>query len=337
MRSVSYSSSADGNRPGGLSAGVLSVLFEMETSNRPMEPTAGSHAAVYHFDRFLLCRSYIDSGHCSRSAALARWDDLDHFVVHLLLQGDMYYRTDLACIRLRAMDIVVCDLACGVRLGFRRAEAISLIFPRAELDPHQRVPSIQHGHRLHRSAPVGALLASHLIALSDAARQVGDAEATVLSGVTRDMILACLSIGLTADTDFAASARPDPAVRVRSYIEHNLQRPELGPADLARDLGLSRSQLYRQFERFGGVASYIRRRRLRRGHAEICDPRSAHRRIGEIAFSVGFEDEGHFSRLFRQAYGMSPRTARAHAPGGSDPAAPPPGGASFAQWVKALV
>jgi len=43
---------------------------------------------------------------------------------------------------------------------------------------------------------------------------------------------------------------------------------------------------------------------------ELCDPRSAERNITEIAFFWGFSDSSHFSRSFKQQFGVSPRTFR---------------------------
>jgi AraC-like DNA-binding protein len=54
---------------------------------------------------------------------------------------------------------------------------------------------------------------------------------------------------------------------------------------------------------------------------------------------MGFTDEAHFSRLFRQAFGLSPRAARSAARLGQGPELRkivPPEGASFAHWVTGL-
>jgi transcriptional regulator GlxA family with amidase domain len=71
----------------------------------------------------------------------------------------------------------------------------------------------------------------------------------------------------------------------------------------------SRRKLYHLFERYGGVAHYIRSRRLAACHAAIVDPLET-RQIYTIAYDHGFTDPAVFSRLFRAEFGYSPSEAR---------------------------
>jgi AraC-like DNA-binding protein len=67
------------------------------------------------------------------------------------------------------------------------------------------------------------------------------------------------------------------------------------------------------FEPLGGIASYIRERRMFRCLAEITSPTHTHRSIADLAYSWGFGNEAAFSRAFRRMFGMSPREARSGA------------------------
>jgi AraC-like DNA-binding protein len=86
---------------------------------------------------------------------------------------------------------------------------------------------------------------------------------------------------------------------------------------LARTFGLSRASLYRLFEPVGGVASYIRTRRLARARQELTTPGLEDRRIGPIAYRAGFQSIPAFNRAFRAAYGQTPRGTRKPEGGGS--------------------
>ncbi|MGJ7509533.1 helix-turn-helix domain-containing protein [Variovorax sp. GT1P44] len=77
---------------------------------------------------------------------------------------------------------------------------------------------------------------------------------------------------------------------------------------------MSRSTLYRLFEARGGVADYIKERRLKRIHAAIVAPEHATRQLVGIAEEFGLVDASHFSRIFRRHFGYSPSEARAQAP-----------------------
>ena len=80
-------------------------------------------------------------------------------------------------------------------------------------------------------------------------------------------------------------------------------------------IGISRSQLYRLFERAGGVAHYIQRQRLLRICSLLSDPENQ-RPIAALAADFCFEDASGFSRAFRQEFGCSPSDVRSAAKAG---------------------
>ena len=137
--------------------------------------------------------------------------------------------------------------------------------------------------------------------------------------VTGVVGLAAQVIALSARTKSSAPVGPAPLesfVTVSRYIEANLGARDLGVDKLARTFGLSRASLYRLFEPVGGVASYIRTRRLARARQELTAPGLEDRRIGPIAYRVGFQSIPAFNRAFRAAYGQTPRSTRSTASGG---------------------
>jgi AraC-like DNA-binding protein len=95
----------------------------------------------------------------------------------------------------------------------------------------------------------------------------------------------------------------------RQIVARNLAAPDLGPAKLGRELGMSRSKLYRLFEPVGGVAAFIQKERLRKA-MELLNAGSEQRPICVIATEVGFPDHSTFSRAFRREFGVSPRDVR---------------------------
>lgn len=96
---------------------------------------------------------------------------------------------------------------------------------------------------------------------------------------------------------------------LRDWVMANLSMQSIMPADLARVSGLSRRQLYRLFEGYGMTPSaWLWRLRLDAAHKLLREQPDL--RIIEVAFSVGFNDASHFSRLFKSHFGVSPRVAR---------------------------
>ena len=100
--------------------------------------------------------------------------------------------------------------------------------------------------------------------------------------------------------------------RARLFIEQNLGEPDLGPHTVARALNVSARYLRMIFAREGEcISSYVLRRRLEETARQLADPRWRGRSICQIAFTWGFNSAPHFSRSFRERFGMPPRAYRA--------------------------
>src|SRR6202040_305498 len=93
-------------------------------------------------------------------------------------------------------------------------------------------------------------------------------------------------------------------LRVRAYIDNNLHRT-IQIRDLSAVARRSKAHFSRKFKLAVGESPhvYVVRRRLERAcHLMITSSAS----LSEIASSVGFSDQAHLCRLFRQAFGQSP-------------------------------
>lgn len=97
---------------------------------------------------------------------------------------------------------------------------------------------------------------------------------------------------------------PDAVRRVSEYMEENLgSRVRLD--ELSVIAGVSRFHFLRSFKAATGVSpmASLERRRILRAQSLI---RSGGRTMAQIASTVGFADQGHFSRRFRLHVGMTP-------------------------------
>jgi len=112
----------------------------------------------------------------------------------------------------------------------------------------------------------------------------------------------------------AALPAEDAAVgRVRSHIHGHLPAP-LGLSDLAAVAGMSRSHFCRRYHALTGRTPMedLWRIRLEEARALILSTRES---LGVIARETGFSNPYHFSRKFRQVYGMAPGSLRKGADG----------------------
>lgn len=322
---------------------TIEVLFESAPPKRPSLSPFSATLTAFHFGVFLLCHSQIDAGRYRRSARRLQWDDVDHFVLSLCLRGSVVFgRNGAFPARLRPLDIGILDLSASADILIAQGEAISLILPRTAMPPSVAGPSPRPGWVLLRESPLGAFLGRLMVGLIAAAPRLGMHEATALALGLPAVVASCLGADPRCQPEGSRTARADIGRQLRLHIEKNLHLETLGSTKLMADLHLSRSQLYRQFEKTGGVGHYIRRRRLRRCLLTLCSPLHADQRIADIAYDMGFTDEAHFSRLFRQTFGVSPRAARAAARRGDGAVLAalvpsPPDSSRFADWIVTLM
>ena len=109
--------------------------------------------------------------------------------------------------------------------------------------------------------------------------------------------------------------RDELPMRVKAYIEANLADPELSVEQIAHACSISVRGLHRLFaeDPAGSVSRYLWQRRLIRCAEALRDPSQAHRSITDVCFSYGFSSSSHFSRLFKDRFGVPPvryRSAR---------------------------
>lgn len=99
--------------------------------------------------------------------------------------------------------------------------------------------------------------------------------------------------------------------RIQQTIETLLAEPDLRLARVAEAEGVSPRYLQKLFAAAGeSFTHYVRLRRLERCRLDLISPRYADASISSICYRWGFNGSAHFSRAFRQQYGVSPREFR---------------------------
>ncbi|MBE0643585.1 MAG: response regulator [Bacteroidetes bacterium] len=93
--------------------------------------------------------------------------------------------------------------------------------------------------------------------------------------------------------------------KVVKAIEEHLEDESFCVEQLSSIVGMSRTQLHRKLDAIAGrsASNFIRSIRLQRGR-EMLEARAGN--VAEIAYSVGFKSQSHFSRSFKEEFGCSP-------------------------------
>ena len=99
------------------------------------------------------------------------------------------------------------------------------------------------------------------------------------------------------------------AETLNEAIRKNMGNPNLKMDDLGDEIGLSRVQLYRKVKTITGLTpvELLRKMRLQQGYVLLT---TTNKTVAEIAFEVGFNTPGYFSKCFKEQYGKLPMDLR---------------------------
>lgn len=107
------------------------------------------------------------------------------------------------------------------------------------------------------------------------------------------------------------SAREETLRRVREFMLAHLGEGDLTPLKAARANRISIRYLHLLFAEQGTTAAqWIRDQRVARCKQDLANPELAARSITQIAYGWGFNDVGHFGKVFRRSTGSSPGAFR---------------------------
>ncbi|QXJ21342.1 helix-turn-helix domain-containing protein [Actinomadura graeca] len=162
------------------------------------------------------------------------------------------------------------------------------------------------------NSSMGPLLLHHIRMIhQDADRLSADAGAHAVGDATLDLTRALVA-SVALDEGVRRIVGDETLLtRVLAYLRAHLTDPVLTPQRIAHVHNISLRSLYRLCEDGGlSLEQWIIRRRLEGARRDLTGPEHAHRTIDAIARSWGFTSHTHFTRRFRQAYGLTPRAWR---------------------------
>lgn len=184
---------------------------------------------------------------------------------------------------------------------------VTLAVPQAAL--RRVLPRVDDyvGRPIDTAADVSRLFVNHLLSLDETFGELPHAAAGHVLNATLELLAATLSAKISTMPHGISSALLRQAM---DYVEQHLAEPALDTRALARAYGISERHLHRVFERAQTTpAAWIRQQRLEHCRSDL--RRLPHTSITGIAYRWGFRDPSTFSKIFRKAFGVTPRQDRA--------------------------
>jgi len=289
----------------------ISCIFDVDADRETRKEGFFASVDASMFGPVMLARTSTRGQRWTRSASTMGRDGMDHYMIQLYERGGQNLSDGRVEAEQSEGDLAVYDLARPVEATTDAFTNLSLIVPRELLAESLRMPDDQHVRTLSAADPTVALLRDHMISLKNLSPRMTDAQAAAIVPATIQLAATCLNASVRDTPGGEAGIAFAALTSARRLIEANLGEEHLTPDWLTRQLGMSRAKLYRLFEPLGGIAHYIRERRLRRALLELADDETRNRPIYDIALTAGFSSETAFGRAFRQRYGVTPSDVRA--------------------------
>ena len=249
-----------------------------------------------------------------RDASNIRKAPVDHWVLAYCRHGVTRLQTESGLINARPAVPFIWSLAEKSESERTHVDRIQIMIPRDTFHDLSAPLDASRGSLLDN--PLGNVLGEYMAALEHWLPSAPEDALPRLGNAVHSMIAACIAPSkdrFAVASDEFARVR---AERVRQVVRKHLTSPMLRPDMLCELVGISRSDLYRQFEHAGGVVRYIQRQRLNQAYSMMSDPRSS-KSIAAISEQFCFADASSFSRAFKNEFGYSPSDVRAMATDGS--------------------
>ncbi|HXY75095.1 MAG TPA: helix-turn-helix domain-containing protein [Dehalococcoidales bacterium] len=181
----------------------------------------------------------------------------------------------------------------------------SILIDRCPIDKLESVPALSFADGL------GWAVAEFCKLVAFEADSIGNDVAPKVAIEIADLLALCIDAELNRKPIGEDLAKKFRLQSLKSYIESRLGDPDLSPEVIAKDNGISVRYLHYLFKGTGkSVSEWVRERRLEKCHQKLTSTKFDDDSITNIAFSLGFNSSSHFTRLFKQKFGMPPRYIR---------------------------
>jgi len=164
--------------------------------------------------------------------------------------------------------------------------------------------------RISGTQGIGFVASNFLRSSVTHADQLQDHEFSSLAEHALDLLTLAVTSVRPGDINLSRS-RSVSFNGIKTFIEQNLRNVDLDTGLITRHAGLSARYINDLFADEGtSLMRYVWKRRLENCRKDMQDPVYAGHRLSDIAFRWGFNDAAHFSRVFKQRFGCSPREFR---------------------------
>lgn len=256
----------------------------------------------------MMTRFDLDPMHFALTQEMVRQSGIDHWYLGVVTKGVCQGESRGVGFHAKAGQLILNSYGTPFSGRNDTMSCLGVFFSRDEFADIAEALDAQPYGVLH--GPMSAILRDFLCALSDTVDKMSRMEAAATSEAFGHLLRAMFHPSPEAEEGASAPIAATRYHRARRFILNNLKSPDLSPEMISAHLGMSRRQLYYLFEKQGGVAKFLRNKRLSACYTALI--RSSEKKlVSSIAYDYGFTNTSTFSRQFQARYGFSPSEARA--------------------------
>ncbi|MFD1197684.1 helix-turn-helix domain-containing protein [Brucella gallinifaecis] len=278
-----------------------------EVSENTDEKIKGFHGSVRWraIGSLLIGNSTFNSQRYVRTKRTIAQSGLDHYIIQIVTAGTMYSTFNDVEVYAQPGDIYITDLSQTTAGEVSAGSRININISKNELEKIYAWKNL-HGVILKQHLPSTKILSNYIQGIINIEAEFSAVEAIGI----KEALLSLLSSSLNG-VDKGLSGDWVPILNIRhriiAFIENNLANPLLCPQFIIEHFHISRSNLYRLFEKHGGISKFIRDKRLKLAYKIIMFSPDRVPSIKEISYRCGFNDPSQLIKSFKKMYGVNPK------------------------------
>ena len=286
---------------------VSSVIYDTTAWNINGDQGLRGTASSRLFGSMVVGATTFNDQKCSRDLKIIARTSLELYIVQLVLSGEGQGDYNGADVNLRQGDILIHDLTQKMAGQVSAGARLSIAVARSEIQRRVKRQNL-HGLVLRAESPITHLLSEYMIGLD---KVLTDLELDA-SADAQEALLILLASAINGE---GGDIREIPInlpmkQRIIDFIDRNIVDPLLNPQLIMNSFRVSRSHLYRIFDTEGGVARFIRDRRLDLAYRLLSSQNSNGLSNKEIIHRSGLSDTIHFAKIFKERFGILPTETR---------------------------
>jgi AraC-like DNA-binding protein/mannose-6-phosphate isomerase-like protein (cupin superfamily) len=290
----------------------LSEVIGREYANVKITPPKNgvlfNEMTIYPWQDLRLSVIHSNSINIERLPKEPHYNSQDNYFGVILLSGKYLLEQNSREVYLQPGEMTIYDATIPHRIYCpQNFSKLIISIPRKQM--RERMAGVEHCTALKMKCDVGigAVTSKFIQSIAAEASRMPSATFSEASDSALDLFTLALNNVRPQNIQLSRS-RSLSLYRVKDYVQRNLSNPALDSASIVAGTGLSERYINELFhDEDTSLMRHVWKQRLANCYRDLANPSLARKQVSEIALHWGFNDFSHFSRTFKQQYGVTPR------------------------------